>query len=67
MTLIDVKDRVYLKHNMKQNDREQELTAKKGEEDRERSAAAQGKKGGEIVLNTEQCRELNQISAGERR
>ena len=52
---------------MKQSDREQELTAKKGEEDRERSAAAQGKKGGEIVLNTEQCRELNQISAGERR
>ena len=51
---------------MKENDREQQLTAKKGK-DRERAAAAQGKKGGKIVLNTEQCHELNQISAGERR
>ena len=34
-----------------------------GEKDRERAAAAQGKKGGEIVLNTKQCREL--VESGE--
>ena len=51
-----------LKHNMKKNDREQEC----GKEDRKRMAIAQGKKGGKIVLNTEQCSELNQVSGRER-
>ena len=37
---LTLKDRRYLKQNMKKNDREKELTAKKsGEEDRERAAS----------------------------
>ena len=39
---------------------------KSGKEDRKRMAIAQGKKGGKIVLNTEQCSELNQVSGRER-
>ena len=44
---------------MKENDTAR-INSRKSGEDRERASAAQGKKGGEIVLNTEQCRELNE-------
>ena len=37
---LTLKDRLYLKQNMKDNDREKELTAKKGgKEDRERATS----------------------------
>ena len=58
------------KIELKENDTGQEITAEKvgaSGEDRERASATQGKKGGEIVLNTEQCRELNRVRARERR
>ena len=57
----NVKDRVYLKYNMNENDREQESTArkvaKKIAKERLRPRARK--------LNTEQCRELNRVRARE--
>ena len=53
---------------MKENDRKQDLTAENSREiDRQRAAAAQSKKGVEIVLNTEQCHGLNRVRARKRR
>ena len=53
---------------MKENDREQELTAeKKVVKKIVKERPLPGKKGDEIVLNTEQCRELNRVRARELR
>ena len=55
-----------MKHNMKEHT-EQRINSRISGEDRERASAAQCKKGGEIELNTGQCRELNRVRARERR
>ena len=53
---------------MKETDTEQELTAEKVARSRKSvRGPGQFKNGGEIVLNTEQCRELNRVRARERR
>ena len=53
---------------MKETDAEQELTAEKAARSRKSvRGPGQFKKGSEIVLNTEQCRELNRERARERR
>ena len=53
---------------MKETATEQELTAEKVARSRKSvRGPGQFKNGGEIVLNTEQCRELNRVRARERR
>ena len=53
---------------MKENDREQELTSKKvARIAKERPQPRARKEATSVVLNTEQCRELNRVSARERR
>ena len=53
---------------MKEIDAEQELTAEKVARSRKSfRGPGQFKNGREIVLNTEQCRELNRVRARERR
>ena len=53
---------------MKETATEQELTAEKVARSRKSvRGPGQFKNGGEIVLNAEQCRELNRVRARERR
>ena len=53
---------------MKENDREQELPSKKvAKIQKERPRPRARKEATSVVLNTEQCRELNRVSARERR